>query len=64
MKRQRLPRAETWRESNPQYQSGGVRKVRIPHRETGELIECCEFDGALLWDRERDNAALAKGRKS
>jgi hypothetical protein len=58
MKRQRLPRAETWRESNPTYQSGGVRKVRI------NGVECVEIDAGKWPDYLRDQAALAKGRKS
>ena len=50
------PRAEDWRRTNPGYQSGGVRKVRI------HGVECVEIDAALLWDRERD-AKAAKGRR-
>lgn len=60
MKRQpKPPRPESWRTSNPTYQSGGVRKVRI------NGVECVEIDGAKWWDYVRDQKALnAKGRKA
>jgi len=51
------PRAEDWQRSNPQYQSGGVRKVRVNGH------ECVEIDAALLWDRERNAKFAAKGRR-
>jgi hypothetical protein len=44
---------DRWRETNPGYVVGTPRRVRIPHRETGELVECVEIDGGKFADMVR-----------
>lgn len=57
MRRFKPPRPEQWRETNPHYQPGGVRRVRI------NGVECVEIDGAKWWDYQRDQRALNNGRR-
>lgn len=53
------PRAESWRTSNPHYQPGGVRKVRI------NGIACVELDAGTWWDYVRDQTVLnPKGKRA
>jgi hypothetical protein len=47
-----------WRTTNPGYQSGGVRLVRV------NGIPCVEIDAGKWWDYRRDQEALNKrGRR-
>ena len=50
-------RPEDWRRTNPEYQSGGVRRVRI------RGVDCVEFDAGKWWDYTRDQRAMSKGRR-
>jgi hypothetical protein len=58
VKRTKTPRPDAWRDTNPHYQPGGVRRVRIPHRETGELVECVEVDAGTWPDYLSDQRVL------
>jgi hypothetical protein len=47
-----------WRETNPDYRPGGVRRVRI------NGVECVEFDAGKWWDYRRDQELMSKrGRR-
>ncbi|HZX81685.1 MAG TPA: hypothetical protein VFE72_12120 [Lysobacter sp.] len=57
MTRRKSHPPEGWQKSNPGYQSGGVRTVRI------NGVPCVEIDAGKWWDYERDQRALSKRGK-
>lgn len=57
MKRFKTPRAEDWQTTNPGYQRGAVRKVRI-RTESGQVLDCVEIDATTWWEYQRDQRIL------